>query len=79
MTIDQRWKKKRTMGPLVSETFLGSAERKKENKEEKTGKEERGKEKKQLPMELSSFFIWHCLCASVNCFNCVEINIIFII
>ena len=41
MTIDQRWKKKRTMGPLVSETFLGSAERKKENKEEKRGKEKR--------------------------------------
>ena len=53
------------MGPLVPENFLGSAQRKKENKEEnkeekrgneKRGKEKRGKEKKRLPMELSSFF-----------------------
>ena len=44
------------MGPLVPENVLGSVDRKKENKEEKRGKEDKREEKKWLPMELASFF-----------------------
>ena len=85
------------MGSLVPENFLGSAERKKENKEEKEGKrkegekkrgekkrgekkreERKGKRKETAADVTFIFLLRHCLCVSVNCFNCMKINIILI-